>query len=298
MEATSMITGHRSDLSAAMGKANNVDFSMFTATNYMMSRPPEYFVFIYNVSKETYKVERPPLFKSVTVPGREGKNRYALAGRVPQPFMAPKGNVDSNEVDMIPTDARRIAMDIINPDNTGINQDGYIDPKNITAIGNNLGAKGVFYSLNGPGGSKFGQQEEPTKEEIDRAYDRMEKYYRFKLDEAKTMAVTDPANLGKLLGPEHHAAAEYFGEEYAWHAKTTRPMDCPNCGEKIKAGAAFHKTDEGVFCIIDWRRAVASGIRTRQQAFEATEDTQFAPKVVDAPVATVPATPQKEQNKN
>lgn len=293
MQATHSAPVYRGDLSKAQQIAHNLDFNMFSANNYMMSRPPEYFVYLYNVSQQSFSVSRPPLFREFTIPGRKDSERYALATKLPQPLMVPKGNVDSNEVDMVPTDCRRIAMDIINPDNTGTDQDAHIDSRNVTSQGNNLGAKGVFYSMNGPGATAFGGQEEPTKDEIDRAYARMEKFYTGKLDEARAMEVSDPANLSKFISPEHHAAADYFGEERPWHTKKSKPMDCPNCGDKIKSGAAFHKTDEGSFCIIDWKRAVAAGVRTRSQAFEATEDKQFAPAVV-APVVTVP-TPVKDK---
>lgn len=293
MQATHGAPVYRGDLSAAQQRAHAIDFNMFSASNYMMSRPPEYFVYLYNVSESPFVISRPPLFKEFTIPGRKSEQRYALATKLPQPLLIPKGNVDSNEVDMVPTDCRRIAMDIINPDNYGIDQDAHVP--NVTGIGNNLGAKGVFYSLNGPGGSKFGQLEEPTKEEIDRAYARMEKFYQFKLDEARAMEVSNPADLSKLISPEHHAAADYFGEERPWHTKKSKPMDCPNCGERIKQGAAFHKTDEGVFCIIDWKRAVVSGIRTKAQAFEATEDVQFAPPVVAPAAPVVKLEPKQNQ---
>lgn len=293
MQATHGAPVYRGDLSKAQAIAHNVDFNMFSANNYMMSRPPEYFVYLYNVSQQSFSISRPPLFREFIIRGRQDNERYTLATKLPQPLMVPKGNVDSNEVDMVPTDCRRIAMDIINPDNFGTNQDAVLDSRSITSQGNNLGAKGVFYSLNGPGASENGGLEEPTKDEIDAAYSRLEKWYTHKLDEARAMEVSNPADLSKLISPEHHAAADYYGEERPWHMKKSKPMDCPNCGDRIKQGAAFHKTDEGTFCIIDWRRAVAAGVRSRSQAFEATEDKQFAPVAV-APVAAVP-TPAKEK---
>lgn len=296
MQATHSAPVYRGDLSKAQEIAHSIDFNMFTANNYMMSRPPEYFVYIYNVSQQDFKVARPPMFREFVLPGRKDGEKFALVTKLPQPIMVPKGNVDSNEVDMVPTDTRRIAMDIINPDNLGTDQDAHLDSKSITSIGNNLGAKGVFFSLNGPGASQFGGKEEPTDEEINRAVARMEKFYQAKLDEARALEVSDPLSLSKLISPEHHAAADYFGEDRSWHTKKSKPMDCPNCGDRIKQGAAFHKTDEGTLCIIDWKRAVAAGVRSRLQAFEATGDTQFAP----APVPSTPSpavTPKPEQPK-
>jgi len=35
--------------------------------------------------------------------------------------------------------------------------------------------------------------------------------------------------------------------------------------------------------VLDWKRTVAAGAKTRAQAFEATEDPFFAPRKGDAP---------------
>jgi len=286
MEATMSSPVTRPDLSGGMSRANNVDFQ-FTTQNYLYNREPEYYVYLYNVSEHTYEFSRPPLIRKAVIVGRQpGHNsKVVLAARLPQPLLVPKGNVDSNEIDIVPQDARRFAMDIINPDNLGLNQDAVI--QNATSIGNNLGAKGVFWSLNGPGATKNKEQlkrlynievaEEPTQKEISDAVARMEKYYRYLLNQAKTVEASSPKDLPDTITPEHHVAAEYFGEEYSWHGKRARTDFCPNCGERIKANSAFHKTEEGTLCIIDWHRAVKAGVRTRAQAFEATEDPKFAP---------------------
>jgi len=283
----------RGDLSAGMGRANNIDFE-FMANNFLYNREPEYFVYLYNVSEQEFEVSRPPLIKSTKLRGRkqDDKELYVLVARLPQPMLIPKGNVDSNEIDVIPNDARRFAMDICNPDNLGLNQDAFIDPKNITSQGNNLGAKGLFWSLNGPGQreSKYNPKplDHPTDEEVKKAVKRMEAYYKHLLDQARATEVSKPAELQNIIGPEHHIAADYFGEEHSWHSKKARTDFCPNCGERIKQGAAFHKTEEGTLCILNWEKAVKSGVRTRQQAYEATGDEQYAPKV--APVPAAPTT--------
>jgi hypothetical protein len=78
--------------------------------------------------------------------------------------------------------------------------------------------------------------------------------------------------------PELHAAAEYFAENYSWHSKQIKADYCAQCGEKIRAGAAFHRTEDGGMCVLDWDRAIKAGVRTRAQAYEATEDEKYAPK--------------------
>ncbi len=54
----------------------------------------------------------------------------------------------------------------------------------------------------------------------------------------------------------------------------------------MRAGAAFHKTEEGGYCVNDWDRTIKAGARTRAQAFEATEDPKYAPKLAGPVVAT------------
>jgi len=288
-EINAQVVGTLPEQSAAMSRANNMDFNLFTASNYMMSQPAQYYVYLYNISAQDFVVSRPPIMREIKIPACKDGERYTLITRLPQPVLVPKGNVDSNDVDVIPTDARRFAMDIINPENPGTDQDAVLDPTKIFSQGNNLGARGVFWSLNGPGSSKYGNKEAPTEEELKAAYKRLEKHYDTILKDAEAVRLSNPASLNAFLTPEHHAAAAYsaknFGIEYVWASgKKVRYVECPICGERIRENAAFHKTEDGGLCINDWKRAVAAGVRSRAQAYEATEDPQFAPRTVK-PVA-------------
>lgn len=267
---------HRADLSNAMSKSNNFDFN-FNTNDYLLGRKPEYFVYIFNVSEETYEVARPPIAKRIVIPGRKVGEKYALAGQIPQPLLIPEGNVDSSDIRVGAQDARRFAMDIINSENLTLDQDAVIDPKQAFSQGADLGKKGVFWSLNAV----------PTEEEIKKAVGRMEKYYTYLLSQARATEVSSPATLSHILTPEHHRAADYYGEEHSWHGKRSRPMDCPNCGTKVKEGIAYHVVD-GDLCVINWERTVKAGKVTRAQAYDATNDPKFAPKEV-APAAK-PAT--------
>lgn len=269
----------RPDLSMAENQAHNFDFS-FNVNEYLLSRKPEYFVYLFNISETSYEVSRPPIAKLIRIPGRKAGQEYSLAGRFPQPMWIPEGSVDSSALKVEGQDARRFAMDIVNPENLGLDQDAHINPRDSLSQGANLGAKGVFWSLN----------EVPTKEELASAKRRMEAYYQQILTRAEAHAVSSPGTLSDYLTPEHHAAADYFGQEYTWHSKRSKPMDCPNCGTRIKEGVAYHIVD-GDMCILDWARTVKAGKRTRAQAFEATGDSQFAPKEV------VPTPVQAQQHK-
>lgn len=291
MDATLSSPVERPDLSAAKSRAFNDPFAVFGTYNYVYSRKPDYYIYLYNYSEMEFIVSRPPLFQDAKFGGRKAGEEAHYLGKLPQPLNIPKGNVDSGEVDPITQDTRRFVMDMINPDNLGINQDAFIE-RSTSGGTNDLGAKGLFWSYNGPGNSKNGTnpdgteaKDAPTAEEILAARKRMEKRYRFILNEAKTVEVSSPKDLPDKVTPELHAAAEYFGETYSWHNKQIRADYCPSCGEKMRAGAAFHKTEDGGYCVLDWDRAIKAGARTRAQAFEATEDPKYAPKVVSTVTA-------------
>ncbi len=256
----------RPDLSASMGRANNQDWAFITQ-NYMLNKAPDYYVYLYNVSTMEHKVSRPPMLREMTMPKRNEKEKYVLVTRLPVPLLVPKGNVDSNEIDFIPTDTRRFAMDLINPDNLGLNQDAVVSQ--ISGQGNDLGQKGVFWSLNNP----------PTEEEVKAAYVRMERHYKFLLEQARTVETSNPKNLPDILSPEHHIAADYFHETTNWHSKPVHKENCPRCGMPATSGAAFHMLDGGGICVGDWDQAIKVGVRSRSQAYEATDDPKYAPRV-------------------
>ena len=301
LEANATIT-HSDNLSRGMNAANNINFEFFATASYMLNKEPDYFVYIYNLSEVnvgddvSFVVSRPPLMREFRIKRRLPGTEYTLATKLPQPLLLPKGNVDSNEVDMVPQDVRRFAMDIINPDNLTIDQGAFIDPGKVTGQGNNLGVKGVFWSLNGPGATMGGERkyitigrdrvevfEAPTAAEIKAARERMEKNYKLQLEQADAVSISQPADLGKFLTPEHHAACEYFGEDRPWHGKRTKTDFCPLCGEKMRHGASFHKTEEGTLCVNNWDGAIRAGVKTRAQAYEATGDEKYAPKAPVAP---------------
>ena len=271
MEATCSTPMRRQDLSDGMTRANNIDWT-FTASDYMLSRPPDYFVYLFNIAKQEYKVSRLPLIKELRIPAREEGKKYAVVARIPSPFKFPKGNVDSNDIDIVVMDGRRFTMDIINPDNPGLDQDAVITQN--FAIGNNLGKLGVFWSLN----------IEPTEAELERATARLTAHYRSLLSEARAVEVSNPTQLSGMLSPAHHAAADYFHETFTWHSKTVHKENCPRCGTPANVGAPFHALEGGGLCVGDWDAAIRAGVRSRAQAFEATEDNKYAPRVPTAQV--------------
>jgi hypothetical protein len=106
----------------------------------------------------------------------------------------------------------------------------------------------------------------------------MEKKYRAILTEARAVEVSNPKDLQDFLSPAHHAAAEYFHESFSWHHKTEHKEPCKRCGSPANVNAPFHALDGGGMCVGDWDAAIRAGVRSRAQAYEATENEKYAPK--------------------
>ena len=284
MQPTVTSPNLRSDLSEGMNRANNIDYQ-FISQHYLLNRKPDFVVYLYNVSQQAFELSRPPILKKLIVPGKRPEGKYILATSFPCPLLHPRPNVDSNEFDILAQDTRRFVMDLINPDNFGLDQGAANDPKTTLSQGTHLGARGLFWSLSNP----------PLDSEVDSAIARMEKQYKVLIEQANTVQLSAPATMHQILTPEHHFAADYFGEEYAWHSKKKRAATgtCPNCGDPIREGAAFHKTEEGVLCIIDWAKAIKAGVRTRAQAIEAGIEG-FIPAPVSVPASSVIVAPSEE----
>jgi hypothetical protein len=272
MEPTCSAPTTRGDLSTAMTRANNIDWNFSTA-DYMLSRQADFFVYLFNIAKLEYKVSRLPIIKEMIIPARKEGEKYARVTKLPSPFKMPKGNVDSNDIDIVILDGRRMAMDIVNPDNLSLDQDAVITGS--FSVGQNMGNLGVFWSLN----------EEPTEAELAAATRRMEKHYRSLLTDARSIETSNPQALPAVLTPTLHAAADYFHETFNWHKKEVHLENCPRCGSPARVGAPFHPMEGGGLCIGDWDAAIKSGVRSRAQAYEATELPKYEPRVKKTAVA-------------
>ena len=276
-------------LSDAMTSSHNAGFN-FNANEYLLSRPPDYWVYIFSISERSYEIYRPPIIKQMLLVGKAPKAEYALCARFPHPMNVPDASVDSSEIGIKQMDARRVCMDIVNPDNYASFDQNVVITK-ATNIGNNLNDKGVFWATEME--CTFAADDVnkvrpvPSPKLIADAKKRMEVYYRKLVEKANTVHSSSPKDLGDLLTPEHLAAAEYleenFGMQFAWHQRMARLEQCELCGEKCKAGVAFHRMEDGGICVKDWDRAVRAGARTRADAYDATGEERFAPRQPKAP---------------
>jgi hypothetical protein len=227
-----------------------------------LTRKPEYFVYVYSVvdpRPDGYHLIRnaPPLIHNLRIAELTPGERYTLVTKLPHPVN--QAGVDTQEQRVnYAHNAQRVAQDIVNPENISLNQDASMRPEHQFTEGNDYGKLGVFWTLNNP----------PTDEEVAKAIKRKENFYRKRLDQARALEASSPKDLYAFLTPTDHVAADYFGEEFSWHKVSTRPASCPNCGEAMKAGAAYHRNVDGIICVVDWKRTVEAGVKKMEDVPE------------------------------
>ena len=233
----------------------------------------EYYVFLYTVGKKALQTDH-ALTGRVEVPACQPGQRYVQFHLpLPEPFPQRVEDVFGTGADPFVyhrgrAGAKRIAQDICNPSNPTLNQKiddyGKIDPYFAVQNGTNFAKHGVFWSVNNP----------PSDEELQDAEARRDRFLRGCINLYDQFSREDPKQLTRLMQEngfdirDVRIALEHFGEDRQGFEKHVPKSDCPNCGEKIKAGVAFHKDSDGDLCVIDWKRTCEAGKRTREQVPE------------------------------
>lgn len=212
---------------------------------------------IFSVARRAFQ-KRHPYFNG-TLKGCKPGERYVLCYRVPDPpqQIAVDAERGGKRVEVEPRDEAgwRVAIDILNPNNPSTNPYYALDARQAAyySIGQNvdLVRYGLFPSLN----------EVPTEEELLRAEAVRDKSYQDLVDEAFQEQTSNPQNFRNWLRahPDITEAMDALGLKADWHSKPEVKMTCPNCGDAIKAGLAFHKSSAGVLCVLDWKKAVEAG---------------------------------------
>jgi hypothetical protein len=230
-------------------------------------------VHIYNIANKEFNIAR-TLYPRLTLAPCPEDERYIKVFAVRHPYPEFWTDADGNQR-ITEHIAEVLAMDIVNPDSVPPNLDQNSVSISTSSSNNNLNQQGLFWSNNEP----------PTEEELKAAEKRLENRYRTLLQKVDAVAHI-PAQLQELIvNQDYHKAAAYFGAERPWTSKITKKtviekMDCPNCGDEIRKGAAFHKTEEGI-CVVDWKRTVESGIRKKSDVPEGLE--WWEPELVAEP---------------
>jgi len=224
LEANYEVKKYRNrDFSLAMDSGANaaptIDFNTYNVIGELSSK-----IYIYNVSTVQHDVSGTFIKNGKILPKRPEDFQYRLFTSIPEILRVPKYYADSNEVGFFIEDGKRVAMDLINPDNLGLDQDKvYTCGDHVTAYGRNLGERGVFWSLNNP----------PTQDEINSAKARMDKHYKYVITMIDTLEFVfrntewtkDTAQQQRIakvqfeeaITPEAHAVADHFGIERSWH---------------------------------------------------------------------------------
>lgn len=222
-----------------------------------LNRAPDYLLHIFSIAHKAFVVRRPPQFSMVTFAACPKKADYIRVAVIPNIVNYRWIDSASGETRTLGEAGERVATDFLNPANLGIDIWAGADEQSswIDAGSDDLTRRGLFWTRN----------ETPAPWELERCRARMENHYKNLLAQADDLVQNGDR---KALTPEHHLAAEYFKLKTAWHSIAEPQRNCPNCGEQIGDGLAFHRNSMGMLCVIDWKRTVNAGVKTREDVPE------------------------------
>ena len=241
----------RDRLAAAVGGTQSPSFLSFLG-DPNLNRAPDYYLWVHNISRRKFVIRRPPQFPVVTIPACPPGQPYVTGARIPNIVNFRWVDAVNDEARSVAIAGERFAMDLINPANLGVDCWASVPPEVswVDSGGDDLTIRGVFWTRN----------EVPAAEELRMAKLRMEEHYKRCIAQADELVQNGHRS---QLNDEHHAAAEHFRLKATWHSVAELREQCPNCGEDVAAGLAFHRNGFGLMCILDWKRAVAAGVKTR-----------------------------------
>jgi hypothetical protein len=219
-------------------------------------------VYIHSVARRDFQVKH--VYYRGTLPGCHKDERYVTCYAVPDPPQQLSADVErgGKRVDVEPGDEAgwRVAIDILNPNNPSNNP--YFKPSPQQAVLYAVGKDvdlirfGLFPSLN----------QVPTEEELRKAEAVRDETDQLLIDEAFAEQAQNPQAFRSWLRahPEIYDAMQRFNVQADWMKKSEAQQSCPNCGDTVKAGIAFHKSSAGVTCIIDQERAAKAGVEIKR----------------------------------
>ena len=140
-------------------------------------------IWIYNISQQEYTL-RNSVIRELKVPARKDGEEYAVVTSFPQVVVEPVLHVDNNEMHYFAMSGERLAMDLINPSNLGLDQDATGMCYGITlSTGTNLSDRGVFFSTQNP----------PLRKDLAGARKRYKKYCTALIERANIERLTSAA---------------------------------------------------------------------------------------------------------
>ena len=199
LEANCSTPVYNKALSEALTRGSQLEEKIQFQEHQYLPKPEDFkTVWIYNVSKQPYELHGGTIC-TLKVPACQDGEEYAVATSIPEIYRMPRANVDTNEVQFYAMDGKRVAQDLINPQNLGLDQNE--TGPYWAAAGGNYNERGVFWSTHNP----------PLKTELKAAHKRLRKFYQDFLDRANIERST--AVIAKRLSlpiDEVRAAEEYL----------------------------------------------------------------------------------------
>lgn len=237
------------------------------------NRKPDYYINVFNIAPVEHVRHRPVDFPTIKIDACPKGEPWALVVRVPNIVNYKWVNPDTGQPSFSSVAGERVATDLINPANLSNNMWQEVSNSDMDQMhggGDDLSRRGVFWSIrqksNGPceqcdGAQICPEHDVPNPEDLRWAKARLERHYREVVQKAEDLART-----GKMteIGAEAHIAANYLHVNSTWHIHTAVQEPCPNCGDQINPGIAYHASSIGGICVLDWPRCVAAGVKKRE----------------------------------
>src|SRR5215472_686092 len=247
---------------SAMRGANREAFNPIVSGR--MFREPLRHIYIFSVAKRGFMV-RTLLFPKLHLRGCEAGERYVLCTSLADPIAQASPDQERGGTRIDDHDAWIASIDMLNPGNftldpyAGSSNPDWFSDRN----GTNLMAHGLFPSEN----------ETPTEEELKRAESARDAHDRWLTKEALRLFALGAKQGNEFLQryPDTHIAMDSLGLEAPWHQANVVRVSCPNCGDPIKPGLAFHKSSvTDSLCVIDPMKAYKAKAITRDECEELT----------------------------
>lgn len=239
------------------------------------NRRPDYWINIFNITPVEHKRQRPVDFPQIVLRACPKEKPWIIAFRAPNIVNYKWVSADTNQPGFHSLRGERFATDLLNPANLGENiwaatVNGDIDLMH--GSGEDLTRRGFFWEIRQKADSYCEACEHPSDpcpvhdvpsaEALRRTKIKLEAHYNVMVKQGEKLA-SDPKTSGEI-GEEHHRAADYLHVNASWHRQTTVQESCPNCGDTINPGIAYHASSVGGVCVISWERACKAGVVRRE----------------------------------
>lgn len=241
-----MVQDQRRAAQQAKAKMDGENHGATTIDTQDSGKEAGYVIYVYNILNKEHTVSQPPIFPGVIIPPCKPHEKFSftvLPAYVKEPYFKP----GTTEMYYKNVDGRKAATSLLNPSAfPGTNWNSQIQKwETGDQYGNNLNAYGVWWSLTMP------DETEKLEKEIkifkERVHATMDELVR------KGEEFSAAGDL-RAITPWMHFAMDYLGKQAPWHMATHHMISCPNCGDPVKEGIAYHRNSFGERCIVNAQR--------------------------------------------